>query len=410
VLLFPVYTVGFTVLRLGVGRLDTVSRPSRIDDVFFQRALMLYDILRIGSGRDTGSHISAYLRPLGFTCGVALQLVFLVSCVCLAALIAVATRGLTQNGMARAVVHRWIPLASVAVWLVGWWIVNNGLFFPYAFWLWCFYSPSTGAAILAAALLVVGGAIVANRILSRKPVTLTAVLTLAAFTLLSLGFWFVTMVGGRILWLPLALLSAATASRVVLWLYQGPEAAGYSSDNLQQDNGRTGRWFLPLVALASLLILVAIWIPPMPYSIAHARDITSLTIRLSRVGGQGLSPAYSITISGDGSVTYLGKSMVGIRGLQKTSIRPDEVRKLAGRLDRIGFWGLDSRVFLSCAHGSVATILVSVDGRDKIVVGSSCWGLDREAGPLKDVLRMAQDIDRTVGSDRWTRCDPPCFR
>jgi hypothetical protein len=234
--------------------------------------------------------------------------------------------------------------------------------------------------------------------------TYLAALTYGLFAVLHFGFWFVTLVSGRVFWLPFVLVSAFTAGKGVLWLTGGNELM---SPGVPRERANAGPRFALAVALISLGVLLLLWLPPKGYSISRTPDMRSLVIRLDRAGGPEGPMAYSVTIYGDGRVVYSGVRRVAVRGLRAAFVQPDQVRRLAESLDRIGFFKLDVRTFLVCPHAPTVTISVSIAGKENTVT-SACGGsgVPESEG---QVARVAQEIDRTVGSDQWTRCDGPCW-
>jgi hypothetical protein len=228
----------------------------------------------------------------------------------------------------------------------------------------------------------------------------------AAFGALHFGFWFVTMAVGRLWWLPLALLSVATATRCVFWLCRGDGPAAGARVGGEQDT--IGRLLLS-AALSAIAVLLLIWFPSRPNLIAHSQNLSSLTVRLERGGGQGNLPRYSVAVSGDGEVTYEGKWLVGKRGLQTARIPGRQVQILAAELDRIGFFGIDGRTLPFSTHGAWTTISVSIGGREKTLTytgGSAPWTQQKA---VNGILAVAREIDGLAGSDRWTRCDSTCL-
>ncbi len=394
-LLHPVVAIGFAVVRLTIDY-EGGGPASHLDDLFFRRSLKVYDAFRFSFTAPPGSLFPdpACCRPLGFLGGVALQVTFLTSCVCFAVLAVVATRALAPAKVSRAILHPSVALAGLLGWLVCWWRVSLGP--PAGGWLWCYYLP----AMWLAWLLLVSTAIIGYLVVRRARMTYSAVFTYGGFFILHFGFWFVTF-AHRVFWLPMVLVSAAVAGKGVFWLSRMRHDAQGESRQISQG-------FMLVIALVSLGILLLIWLPPKTYSIAHSREMRSLIVRLQRGGGSGGAPAYSITVYGDGKVTYFGERLVAVRGSRTVFIRPDQVQSLTEKLDHIGFFGVEDRTFADCADAPTTLISVSIDGRKKTVFSEPC--LEVETGPLAEVLKVAQEIDSTVGSDQWTRCNRPCWR
>ncbi len=402
--LYPVLAAGFAVLRPRVW-IDGcgLRRPSSAADLFFRGALRVYDFIRFRPSGGSGPAISVYAQPLGLMCHVAMQVAFLASCVALAVLLAVPLRALALPKASRAILLRWVALASLLVWLGSWWRLNPRVMAGVGpVCLWCGYEWWR----LEAVLLLVGTAIVAHFVFRLKPAAYLAILAYGVFFLLHFGFWSLDVVN-PVFWWPFVLVSVATAARGAFWLSRGSKPMG---DGAQAESRAMSRMAMLVIALASLSILLLIWLPRRPYSISRSKEIKSLVIRLARGGGLGAAPSYSITIHGDGKVEYAGRWRVGVKGSRTALIRPDQVRELAEKFDHSGFFEVDGRTFGWVCDSSVATILVSVEGREHQVSVTGVGIPETEQVEEAEVWKLAQEIDRTVNSDQWTRCDPPCRR
>jgi len=393
-LLHPVVAIGYAVLRLGVGfAAGGTGPPSHLDDLLFRRALRACDALKFDL---RGVPCSV---PLGFAGGVVLQVTFLATCVCLAALAVVLIRAFATAKISRAILHPSVAFAGLLGWLACWWRVGVAL--PTGGWLWSEHFPGV---VWHAWLFLGCTAIIGYLAAGRKRITYLAAFAYGSFFLLHFGFWFVTLVSGRVFWLPFVLVSAFTAGKGVLWLTGGNELM---SPGVPRERANAGPGFALAVALMSLGVLLLLWLPPKGYSISRTPDMRSLVIRLDRAGGPEGPMAYSVTIYGDGRVVYSGVRRVAVRGLRAAFVQPYQVRRLAESLDRIGFFELDGRTFLACPDAPSVTISVSIAGKENTVT-SACGGsgVPESEG---QVARVAQEIDRTVGSDQWTRCTGPCW-
>lgn len=400
-LLHVFVAIGFAVLRLGAGFAGGgTGRPSQMDDLFFRRALRIRDAIKFGWGAGSGSGFSYpdCCEPPGLLGGVAYQFTFLASCMCLAILAAVAARVFVPAKVSRVILHPLVAAAGLLGWLTCWWHVSLAV--PKGGWLMCSYSPP----IWLAWLFVVVTSIIGYGALRWRRSTWMALLIYGGVFMLHAGFWLVT-VAHRVFWLPLLLPSAAVAIGGVCWLARENRLMrGVSSP----ESRGIGKRCLCIVAMVSLGLLLLIWLPPGSYQVSGTRESGHLVIRLQRGGGMGATPAYSITVYGDGKVVYSGDRMVAVTGSQTAFIQPDRVQKLAARFDRIDFFGLENRTFAMCPDVQTALVEVSTDVRKKTILSAVCPDLATK--PQADVLRIAQEIDNTVRSDQWTRCDGPCLR
>ena len=306
-LFYPAIAIGFAVLRTREGCLNA----SDANNLFFRRALRVYDLFRLRPFGGTGRVVSAAAQPLGFMCGVALQVMFVATCICLAAVLAVAIRALVPEKVVRAALNQWLAFAGILMFLMCWWINNIGkLSFPPAIWLWCLYDP----VVWCAWVFLVGTAIMPYVIFRLRPMTYLAAFSYGLFAVLHFGFWFVTLVSGRVFWLPFVLVSAFTAGKGVVWFSGESELM---SPGVPCERAKTGPRFGLVVASISLGVLLLLWLPPKGYSISRAPDMRSLVIRLDREGGPDGPMAYSVTIYGDGRVVYSGVRRVAARDCER---------------------------------------------------------------------------------------------
>jgi hypothetical protein len=167
------------------------------------------------------------------------------------------------------------------------------------------------------------------------------------------------------------------------------------------------RWGRVLPLLASAIALLGIlWLPAPGYSILHPKNIQSLTITMGRGGSMCFHcPNYAIAIHGDGLVEYSGNRYVAVRGLQKIQISADQLAELLKDFDRIHFFSIDDRAFEKCKDGPAVSLSVSVDGRRK-----GLWNTIRcvDSGPQAELAHVADEVDKTVGSNRWVACNGYC--
>jgi hypothetical protein len=147
-----------------------------------------------------------------------------------------------------------------------------------------------------------------------------------------------------------------------------------------------------LSALGALAIVACA-----PTAAPAAEGIQNVEITLSRSACFGHCPAYTVSIRGDGSVTYEGGAYVNVTGRQTARISQAEVQRLVARFDEIGFNNL--RDEYRAGVTDVPTYIVSIErnGRRKQVV--DYFGLD--VGMPRAVRELQDEIDRVAGTDRW---------
>jgi hypothetical protein len=128
-------------------------------------------------------------------------------------------------------------------------------------------------------------------------------------------------------------------------------------------------------------------------------DWRTLRIRLERSGCYGTCPIYSVEISGDGTVNYLGERFVKVSGGQTARINRKAVHDLYNAFAKADFfWTLDS---YESPVTDMPTYIVSIsfDGHAKSVLdyAGKSQGLPKAVADLEDA------IDKAAGTEKWVR-------
>jgi Domain of unknown function (DUF6438)/Ankyrin repeats (3 copies) len=95
-------------------------------------------------------------------------------------------------------------------------------------------------------------------------------------------------------------------------------------------------------------------------------------------------PAYTVRVSGDGRVMWIGEAEVQVKGQEYGAVDSNEARKLFQRLADRGYWGLCSQYGVGNADWQTLTTTLDLGGRTKAVTDSAesapSWlrGLDDE--------------------------------
>jgi hypothetical protein len=130
-------------------------------------------------------------------------------------------------------------------------------------------------------------------------------------------------------------------------------------------------------------------------------DATTL-ITLARSQCYGTCPVYSLTISGDGTVTYQGTQFVKVVGAASTQIQVSTVQALVDEMVQADYFTLS--VPTTCAQGIItdaptATTSLTLAGRSHTVEnyhGNYC---------SPTALATIEDrIDEVAGSSQWVNC------
>jgi hypothetical protein len=124
-------------------------------------------------------------------------------------------------------------------------------------------------------------------------------------------------------------------------------------------------------------------------------------IRLTRTVCFGFCPAYTVSITGDGQVTYTGRSFVNVTGEQHATIAPEAVQGLLHRFDAVRFEALNDAYRANVTDLPTMTVSLTRNGRRKVVVDYG--GLS--AGMPPAVRDLQAEIDRVAGTARWVLRD-----
>lgn len=135
-----------------------------------------------------------------------------------------------------------------------------------------------------------------------------------------------------------------------------------------------------------------------PGAAAQGQD-TQIT--MSRSVCYGFCPDYTVTISGDGSVTYVGRAFVHVVGERRASIPPADVANLLRRFDEIGFERLNDAYRANVSDHPTTIVVLERGGRRKVVVDYA--GLN--AGMPAAVRELQDEIDAVAGTAQWVLRD-----
>ncbi|MEQ1709358.1 MAG: DUF6438 domain-containing protein [Terricaulis sp.] len=128
---------------------------------------------------------------------------------------------------------------------------------------------------------------------------------------------------------------------------------------------------------------------------------TNVVISLARSACYGFCPIYTVAITGEGDVTYVGHGFVNVVGEQRATIPRADVAHLLARFDAIGFDALRNEYRASITDIPTYTIALERNGRRKVVVDYGGPG----AGMPASVRALEDEIDRVAGTARWVLRD-----
>lgn len=163
----------------------------------------------------------------------------------------------------------------------------------------------------------------------------------------------------------------------------------------------TPKWTI-LASVISLAFLLVIWLPSRSHPLSQTQDLNSLRIEMARGSCYGPCPVYAIVLHGNGLVEYNGKQFVRVKGAQTTTISKDQLMQVLNELDRVQFFALEDRAFLSCFDVPSIKISIFIDGKAKSVFAQGC--MFHSNGPQDQFYQAAKKIDSIVNTDQWIKC------
>ena len=130
-------------------------------------------------------------------------------------------------------------------------------------------------------------------------------------------------------------------------------------------------------------------------------------IRLERSNCFYICPAYVVTISADGLVTFEGKANVRVLGKAQTQIAVERVRELVTAFLKIKYFSLKdnyNRARDGChiSDGDTASVITSIviGGRSKSVHHYlGCF--PKKEHSLDGLLSLEEQIDEVANTDQW---------
>jgi hypothetical protein len=122
-----------------------------------------------------------------------------------------------------------------------------------------------------------------------------------------------------------------------------------------------------------------------------------VSITLTRSVCFGFCPDYTVTITGEGAVSYVGRRFVNVVGEQHATVPREEVQALLRRFDAVNFEALNDSYRAPVTDIPTYTLSLERNGRRKTVVdyGGVSAGMPREVRALED------EIDRVAQTSRW---------
>ena len=147
--------------------------------------------------------------------------------------------------------------------------------------------------------------------------------------------------------------------------------------------------------------------PDEPHT-TSAPDLSTVEITLERTECYGWCPNYTVTISGDGTVRYEGRTFVKEVGVREGQVSPETVRDLVRTFEDLGFHALRDRYEHQITDLATETLTVRLGDRTKRVENYGSRGrfdpFDRELPNWETheiLFLLGDEVDRAVGIERW---------
>lgn len=147
-------------------------------------------------------------------------------------------------------------------------------------------------------------------------------------------------------------------------------------------------------------------LPPEEWAETHIpfpeiRDLSAVQIDLKRTRCYGTCPAYTVTISGDGTIHYNGQGSVFIPGQHTAHISPDAVRELLRQFRKADFFSAKDEYASMVTDNPTQTISLTIGTHTKTVVDY----VGTEAGLPLAIHNLEDQIDDTADTKRWIKSD-----
>ena len=138
-------------------------------------------------------------------------------------------------------------------------------------------------------------------------------------------------------------------------------------------------------------------LPKVHVPFRRIKDLKSLRITLKRTTCFGSCPAYSLEISGDGSVVYQGQRYVVFTGEHHDHISKEALGQILAAFRKADYFSLKDKYFYGVTDNPTTTTSIAFDGMQKSVIDY----VGEHAGMPHAVAELEETIDRVVGTLKW---------
>jgi hypothetical protein len=149
---------------------------------------------------------------------------------------------------------------------------------------------------------------------------------------------------------------------------------------------------IPLICIALLLLSGCGGAAP-----ALSPKHPDLEVSIQREACFGSCPVYSLTVSGDGSVTFQGEDYVLMTGTHTSSVSPESIEELVQAIEETGYFDLRNQyTAYEVTDNPYTTTTVTLDGHTKTI---RHYHGDRSAP--EQLTRFEKTIDRIANVQQW---------
>ena len=122
-------------------------------------------------------------------------------------------------------------------------------------------------------------------------------------------------------------------------------------------------------------------------------DLNDVVITMERTACFGSCPVYSLTVHGNGTITYEGGDYVDVEGKQFSQISDDEVKELLDFFFKIDYFSLRSHYWQPISDQPSTITSITLDG-----VTTSVYNY---FGGPKELFELQDKIDEITNSKQW---------
>ncbi|HVV31661.1 MAG TPA: DUF6438 domain-containing protein [Vitreimonas sp.] len=132
-------------------------------------------------------------------------------------------------------------------------------------------------------------------------------------------------------------------------------------------------------------------------TVAQPADPSPVSITLERTACFGACPVYTVSIDGDGAVSYTGRRFVGVTGEQHGQVSRADVQTLLQAFDAAQFETLQDEYRAHITDQPSRIITLTRNGHTKRVVDYA----GTRAGMPEAVRALEDEIDRVANTAQW---------